>query len=38
VIVVFVRPGSGHLASSVAGRIYQYLYKSNGRIPTAAGG
>jgi penicillin-binding protein 2 len=38
VIVVFVRPGSGHLASSVAGRIYQYLYRSNGRIPTAAGG
>lgn len=27
VIVTFVKPGSGHLASSVAGRIYQYLYK-----------
>ena len=38
VIVVFVRPGSGHLASSVAGRIYQYLYKSPGRATTAAGG
>ena len=38
VIVVFVRPGSGHLASSVAGRIYQYLYKAPGRTPTAAGG
>jgi cell division protein FtsI/penicillin-binding protein 2 len=37
VIVVFVRPGSGHLASSVAGRIYQYLYKG-GRPATAAGG
>lgn len=38
VIVVFVRPGSGHLASSVAGRIYQYLYKPAGRTTTAAGG
>jgi penicillin-binding protein 2 len=27
VIVVFVNPGSGHLASAVAGRIYQHLYK-----------
>jgi penicillin-binding protein 2 len=27
VIVTFVKPGSGHLASTVAGRIYQYLYK-----------
>jgi len=27
VIVVFVRPGSGTLASTVAGRIYQNLYK-----------
>lgn len=38
VIVVFVRPGSGHLASTVAGRIYQYLYKSPGRATAAAGG
>jgi cell division protein FtsI/penicillin-binding protein 2 len=37
VIVVFVRPGSGHLASTVAGRIYQNLYKPS--LPaTAAGG
>jgi penicillin-binding protein 2 len=27
VVVVFVRPGSGHVASAVAGRIYQNLYK-----------
>ena len=27
VVVVFVRPGSGHVASAVAGRIYQSLYK-----------
>src|SRR4030095_5025318 len=27
VIVTSVKPGSGHLASTVAGRIYQYLYK-----------
>jgi cell division protein FtsI/penicillin-binding protein 2 len=38
VIVVFVRPGSGHLASTVAGRIYQYLYKAPGRATAAAGG
>ena len=41
VIVVFVRPGSGHLASAVAGRIYQNLYKRRSgavRPPTAAGG
>jgi penicillin-binding protein 2 len=37
VIVVFVRPGTGHLASTVAGRIYQNLYKPS--LPaTAAGG
>jgi len=28
VTVVFVRPGTGHVASAVAGRMYQYLYKS----------
>jgi cell division protein FtsI/penicillin-binding protein 2 len=38
VVVVFVRPGTGHLASTVAGRIYQNLYKPAGRAPTAAGG
>jgi penicillin-binding protein 2 len=27
VVVVFVNPGSGHVASAVAGRIYQRLYK-----------
>ena len=37
VIVVFVRPGTGHLASTVAGRIYQNLYKPS-LPPTAAGG
>ncbi len=36
VTVVFVRPGSGHLASAVAGRIYQNLYRP--ALPTAAGG
>jgi penicillin-binding protein 2 len=36
VIVVFVRPGSGHLASTVAGRIYQDLYKPS--LPAAAAG
>jgi cell division protein FtsI/penicillin-binding protein 2 len=36
VIVVFVRPGSGHLASSVAGRIYQNLYKSPMAAATSA--
>jgi cell division protein FtsI/penicillin-binding protein 2 len=36
VIVVFVRPGTGHLASSVAGRIYQNLYKTP--AATLAGG
>ncbi len=29
VIVVLLRPGNGHQASAVAGRIYQTLYKSN---------
>ena len=32
VIVVFVNPGSGHLASAVAGRIYQHLYKPARRV------
>jgi penicillin-binding protein 2 len=36
VIVVFVRPGSGHLASTVAGRIYQDLYKPS--LPASAAG
>ena len=41
VIVVFVRRGNGHLASGIAGRIYQDLYKSAPVAPplgTAAGG
>lgn len=38
VIVVFVRPGTGHLASTVAGRIYQNLYKPPALTPAAAGG
>jgi cell division protein FtsI/penicillin-binding protein 2 len=41
VIVVFVRRGNGHLASSIAGRIYQDLYKPRSvapPTPTAAGG
>ncbi len=41
VIVVFVRRGNGHLASSIAGKIYQDLYKRRSvtpSIPTAAGG
>lgn len=37
VIVVFVRPGSGHLASSVAGRIYQDLYKTPAAATLAGG-
>ncbi len=41
VIVVFVRRGNGHLASSIAGQIYQDLYKPRAAAPptpTAAGG
>ena len=38
VLVVFVRPGSGHLASAVAGRIYQNLYKRPIGLGTTAGG
>jgi penicillin-binding protein 2 len=38
VLVVFVRPGSGHLASAVAGRIYQNLYKRPLSLETTAGG
>lgn len=36
VIVTFVNPGSGHLASTVAGRVYQFLYKP--AAPMALGG
>jgi penicillin-binding protein 2 len=36
VVVVFVRPGSGHVASAVAGRIYQHLYKP--AAPSLLGG
>jgi penicillin-binding protein 2 len=38
VVVVFVRPGSGHLASAVAGRIYQNLYKRPLNLGSTAGG
>jgi len=38
VTVVFVRPGTGHVASAVAGRMYQYLYKSASPTITTAGG
>ncbi len=27
VLVVFVRPGNGHLASTIAGQVYSELYK-----------
>ncbi len=37
VIVVFVRPGSGHVASTVAGRIYQRLYKPAPPITVGGG-
>ena len=36
VIVVFMRPGSGHSAAAIAGRIYQNLYRP--APPTVAGG
>jgi cell division protein FtsI/penicillin-binding protein 2 len=35
VIVVFLRPGNGHAASGVAGRIYQELYKAPPMLTTA---
>ena len=39
VLVVFVRRGNGHIASAIAGRIYQELYKPAPSVPlTAAGG
>jgi penicillin-binding protein 2 len=40
VLVVFVRRGNGHLASTIAGRIYQDLYKPRPGAPlqSAAGG
>jgi cell division protein FtsI/penicillin-binding protein 2 len=38
VLVVFVRAGSGHLASAVAGRIYQNLYRRPPGLGTSAGG
>jgi cell division protein FtsI/penicillin-binding protein 2 len=37
VTVVFVKPGTGHLASTVAGRIYQYLYKPGPPTGTTLG-
>jgi hypothetical protein len=36
VIVVFVGPGNGHIASTVAGRIYRNLYKP--AAPSLTGG
>jgi len=36
VTVVFTRPGTGHVASAVAGRMYQYLYKSSSAAATPA--
>jgi cell division protein FtsI/penicillin-binding protein 2 len=38
VVVVFVRGGNGHAASSVAGRIYQELYRPAVPLATAAAG
>ena len=37
VVVVFVRRGNGHAASSVAGRIYQELYRPALPLTTAGG-
>jgi penicillin-binding protein 2 len=36
VIVTFVKPGSGHLASTVAGRIYQDLFKPAAPLVTTS--
>ncbi len=38
VLVVFTRPGSGHSASAVAGRIYQEIFKPQAPPVAAAGG
>ncbi len=38
VLVVFVRRGNGHLASAIAGRIYQDLYRPRDLAPMQAGG
>jgi len=37
VIVTFVNPGSGHLASTVAGRVYQFLYKPAAPVVLSGG-
>jgi cell division protein FtsI/penicillin-binding protein 2 len=37
VLVVFMRPGSGHGASSVAGRIYQEIFKPTTPLPQVGG-
>jgi len=37
VLVVFMRPGSGHAASSVAGRIYQEIFKPTTPLPQLGG-
>ena len=38
VVVVFVRSGTGHLASAIGGRIFQSLYKPTTGLVTAGGG
>jgi cell division protein FtsI/penicillin-binding protein 2 len=38
VVVVFVAPGNGHLASTVAGRIYRNMYKPAAPSLTIGGG
>jgi penicillin-binding protein 2 len=38
VVVVFVRSGNGHLASGIAGKIYQDLYRPRPAAPTSAAG
>jgi penicillin-binding protein 2 len=38
VVVTFVRPGNGHVASAVAGRIYQNLYRPPAPFTAAGGG
>lgn len=38
VLVTFLRPGSGHTASALAGRIYDALYKPMAGVSAAGGG
>ena len=37
VLVVFMRPGSGHSASAVGGRIYQEIFKPTAPMALAGG-